>query len=189
MIFQGICTGEACRQDQTHFEWYLFNERNGKQLHLTNSKSLELLEIAGNFLGEGEEYRLQVNGTLTERIKSFQLYNFVTNESPSGGDCVANQMKGTVLETNFTFTCSGWKDKDKNLTFQFGYTSSSGAHEILQWSTKTTMHTNKLPLGNPIGGNMVSVDIFIKDQWGGNGYKRVQVQVCILYQTFLVLPP
>ena len=149
-------------------------------IKLTNNKDLHFLEIKGNVLEEGEVYELQLNGYLTEEIKSSQTYTFTTNESPSSGNCTVDKTEGVVLVTNFTFTCLGWKDEDKQLTYQFGYTSNTGATEIIQQGQHNFLKTNKLPLGDSEKENTVRVEIYIKDEWGGYAMKSVTVKVSVL---------
>lgn len=180
MAFEGVCVGDVCKQTNTRFSWSLYRNRNDgtfESVKMGKNKDLSLLEIDGNLLQEGEEYQLQLRGSLTEEIKSSQTHTFVTNESPSGGNCTVDKFEGNVLVTNFTFTCFGWVDKDRDLIYQFGYTSSNGAHEILQESTLRSLRTNKLPLGDSKKENIVRVGIYIKDQWGGFAVKSVKVKV------------
>ena len=149
-------------------------------IKLTNNKDHHFLEIKGNVLKEGEVYELQLSGNLTEEIKNSKLYTFTTNESPSSGNCTVDKTEGVVLVTNFTFTCLGWKDEDKQLTYQFGYTSNTGATEIIQQGPHNFLKTNKLPLGDSEKENTVRVDIYIKDEWGGYAMKSVTVKVRVL---------
>ena len=146
-------------------------------MKLRNNDDLHSLEIEGNDLEEGEDYELQLNGYLTDEIKSSQKHTFTTNESPSGGTCDVDKKEGIVLTTNFTFTCFDWKDKDDELIYQFGYTTSASAFEILQEGPQSFLHTNKLPLGYSKKDSLVQVDIYVKDQWGGYARESVEVKV------------
>lgn len=128
-------------------------------------------------LEEGKKYELQLRGNLTEKIRSSATYPFTTNQSPRGGNCTVDRFTGQVLLTNFTFSCFGWLDEDKDLIYQFGYKSSSGVYEILQESPSPYLKTNKLPLGDSEKENMFWLDIYVKDQWGGFGSKTVKVKV------------
>lgn len=180
IVFEGVCLGEVCKQTNTKFRWSLYrkiDEGRFRSVEIGNNEVLALLEIDGNVLKEGEEYQLQLHGNLTEKIRSSQKHSFITNESPSGGDCTVDKSEGTVLVTNFTFTCFGWVDKDSDLVYQFGYTSSTGAQEILQESTQRFLRTNNLPLGDSKKENTVQVDIYVKDKWGGFGFRSVKVKV------------
>lgn len=184
MVFEGTCNGEACKQAKTKFRWSLHRRRDDGTLQsvdIRENEDLALLEINGKKLAEGAEYILELHGNLTEKIKSAQTHSFITNESPSGGNCTVDKSEGIVLTTNFTFSCSGWLDKDKNLIYQFGYTSSNGAYEILQESSQRFLRTNKLPLGDSKKENIVQVDIYVKDNWGGFGVKRVKVKVSLVF--------
>ena len=185
MAFEGVCIGEVCKQTNTKYRWSLYRKRDDgrfQSVEIGKNEDLALLEIDGNVLEEGEEYQLQLHGNLTEKIRSSQTHSFVTNESPSGGNCTVDKYEGKVLVTNFTFTCFGWVDKDSELVYQFGYTSSNGAHEILQESTQRILRTNKLPLGDSKKEHIVKVDIYVKDKWGGFGVRSVKVKVgfCLL---------
>ena len=180
MVFEGACSGEACKQAKTKFRWSLYRKRGDgtfQSVELRKNEDLALLEINGNKLVEGAKYLLELHGNLTEKIRSARTRIFVTNESPRGGNCTVDKSEGIVLATNFTFSCFGWQDKDKDLTYQFGYKSSSGAYEILQESSLRFLRTNKLPLGDSKKENIVQMDIYIKDKWGGFGFKSVEVKV------------
>ena len=183
MVFEGICNGEACKQAKTKFRWSLYRKRDDGvfPVGIRKNEDLTLLEINGNKLAEGAEYILELRGNLTEEIKSARTHNFTTNESPSGGNCTVDKSEGIVLATNFTFSCNGWLDKDDELIYQFGYTSSSGAYEILQESSQGFLRTNKLPLGDSKKDNIVQVDIYVKDKWGGFGAKSVKVKVSLVF--------
>ena len=184
MVFEGVCNGVACKQVKIKFRWSLYRKRDDGTLQsvdIRKNEDLAHLEINGNELAEGAKYILELHGNLTEKIKSAQTYSFITNESPSGGNCTVDKSEGVVLATNFTFSCSGWLDEDKGLIYQFGYRSSSGAYEILQESSERFLSTNKLPLGDSKKGNVVQVDIFVKDKWGGYGVRQsVEVKVSLV---------
>ena len=182
MVFQGACEGEACKQAKTKFRWSLYRKRGDglfQSVDIRKNEDLAVLEINGNELVEGANYLLELHGNLTEKIKSAQTHSFITNESPSGGNCTVDKSEGIVLATNFTFSCFGWLDKDKDLIYQFGYKSSSGAYEILQESSLSFLRTNKLPLGDSKKENIVQMDIFVKDKWGGFGVRSVKVKVSL----------
>ena len=176
MIFEGLCIGEVCKQSNTRFTWLLYRKRDSTFVTLTNNNNLNLLEIE-DVLAEGEDYELQLHGYLPNMKNDSQKHDITTNESPRGGNCSVDKYEGTVLETNFTFTCSGWNDTDKNLFFQFGYLTGAGAFEILQEGTQSYLHTNKLPLGDSLEDNTFRVDIYVKDEWGGYANKSVNVKV------------
>ena len=182
MAFEGVCEGEACEQKNTQFSWTIFLKKDDggfQPVEIKNNNDLSLLEIDDHTLAEGEEYELQLRGNLTEKIKSATTHNFITNESPSGGNCTVDKFEGQVLVTNFTFSCFGWVDKDSDLIYQFGYKSSSGVYEIIQESHLPYLKTNKLPLGDPKTESKVQVDIYVKDKWGGFGVKSVKVKVSV----------
>lgn len=179
MAFEGICIGDVCKEANTKYTWSLYRKRDGSVVKTRNNKDIRLLEIEGGVLDEGEDYELKLDGYLTEEINSSQTHTFTTNESPSGGNCTVNKREGVVLETNFTFTCFAWKDNDRELTYQFGYTSNTGAHEIIHEGPLSFLKTNKLPLGDPEKDYEIRVDIYIKDMWGGFGKKSVTVRVSL----------
>jgi len=183
MVFEGACNGEACKQVKTKFRWSLLRKRDDGTLQsvdIRKNEDLTHLEINGNELAEGAKYILELHGNLTEKIKSVRRHSFVTNESPSGGNCTVDKSEGVVLTTNFTFSCFGWLDKDEDLIYQFGYKSSSGAYEILQESSQRFLRTNQLPLGDSKKDNIVQVEIYVKDKWGGFGFKSVKVKVSLV---------
>ena len=174
--------GEVCNQTNTKYRWSLYRKRdNGifQSIEIGNNEELALLEIDANVLEESKEYQLQIHGNLTEEIRTSQTHKFITNKSPSGGDCTVDKLEGEVLVTNFTFTCFDWVDDDSDLVYQFGYRSSTGAYEILQESTKRYLRTNKLPLGDSKKENIVQVDIYVKDKWGGFDKRSVKVKVSL----------
>lgn len=177
MIFEGLCIGEVCKQSNTRFTWLLYRKRDSTLVTLTDNNNLNLLAIEGNVLAEGNDYELQLHRYLPNMKNDSQKHDFTTNESPHGGNCSVDKYEGTVLETNFTFTCSGWNDTDKYLSFQFGYLTGAGAFEILQEGTQSYLHTNKLPLGDSLNDNTLRVDIYVKDEWGGYANKSVNVKV------------
>lgn len=172
--------GEVCRQTNTKYRWSLYQKRDDgtfQSVEIGNNEELTLLDIDANVLEESKEYQLQLHGNLTEKIRAFQTHTFITNRSPSGGDCTVDKLEGKVLVTNFTFTCFDWVDDDSDLVYQFGYSSSTGAYEILQESTQRYLRTNKLPLGDSKKENVVQVDIYVKDKWGGFDNRSVKVKV------------
>lgn len=189
MVFEGTCNGDACKQAKTKFRWSLYRKRDDgtfQSVDIRKNEDLALLEINGNKLAEGANYTLELHGNLTEKIKSARTHSFITNESPRGGNCTVDKSEGIVLETNFTFSCFGWLHTEKELVYQFGYTSSSGAYEILQESSQRFLRTNKLPLGDSKKENIVQVDIYVKDKWGGFGFQRVEVKVSLVFSVIIL---
>ncbi|XP_068681978.1 polycystin-1-like protein 2 isoform X4 [Montipora foliosa] len=174
MRFEGNCIGEICKQTTPQLTWLLYRKKDGSLIKKVQTSSQgKYLEIKERVLDEGEVYQLKLFGYFSEDIEnSTETYTFTTNESPSGGNCTVNKREGFVLETNFIFTCFDWKDKDSNLTYEFAYTTSSGAHEIIQEGKQNILTTDRLPVGDE-----VQVDISVKDQWGGHGIKSVHVKV------------
>lgn len=177
MTFEGVCLGEVCKQTTPQLMWSLYRTQDASVVKIENNDR-KILEIEGDVLDEGEVYELHLRGHFNEGNEtSFQTYTFITNESPSGGNCAVDRKEGRVLVTNFTFKCFGWKDTDSDLIYQFGYTSNTGAYEIIQEGPQSFLSTNKLPLGDSGKDFMVQVDIYIKDHWGGYGMKSVTVKV------------
>lgn len=189
MAFEGICVGEVCRQTTPLLKWLLYRKRDGSVIkEVQTSHQGDSLEVEEHALDEGEVYELKLLGYFSNDTKKVTKtrYVIVTNESPSGGNCTVDKEEGIVLATNFTFTCFGWKDKDTGLIYQFGYTTSSGAYEIIQEGRQNVLTTDKLPVGNAEKDHVVQVDIYIKDQWGGYAMKSVTVKVLASFLCGLV---
>ena len=181
--------GEVCRQTTPLLKWLLYRKRDGSVIkEVQTSHQGDSLEVEEHALDEGEVYELKLLGYFSNDTKKVTKtrYVIVTNESPSGGNCTVDKEEGIVLATNFTFTCFGWKDKDTGLIYQFGYTTSSGAYEIIQEGRQNVLTTDKLPVGNAEKDHVVQVDIYIKDQWGGYAMKSVTVKVLASFLCGLV---
>ncbi|XP_074631330.1 polycystin-1-like protein 2 isoform X3 [Acropora palmata] len=179
MAFEGICKGEVCKQTTPLLKWLLYRKRDGSVIkEEQTSRQGNSLEVKEHVLHEGEVYELKLLAYFPKANKNVsKTYVIITNESPSGGNCTVDKKEGIVLATNFTFTCFGWKDKDAGLIYQFGYTTSNGAYEIIQEGRQNVLTTDKLPIGNAAKDHEVQVDIHVKDQWGGYGMKSVAVKV------------
>ena len=179
MAFEGICKGEVCKQTTPLLKWLLYRKRDGSVIkEEQTSRQGNCLEVKEHVLHEGEVYELKLLAYFPKVNKNVsKTYVIITNESPSGGNCTVDKKEGIVLATNFTFTCFGWKDKDAGLIYQFGYTTSNGAYEIIQEGRQNVLTTDKLPIGKAAKDHEVQVDIHVKDQWGGYGMKSVTVKV------------
>eukprot|EP00466_Bigelowiella_natans_P005370 jgi/Bigna1/75687/fgenesh1_pg.36_\ len=73
-----------------------------------------------NALLPGTSYVFSATTTaLAGGSSSVATIAFTTNSAPTGGACSSDRSSGDALETQFTFSCSGWADTDVPIRYAF----------------------------------------------------------------------
>ena len=74
-------------------------------------------------LQESNEYKIKAIVTLENGFTIAEEMAFVTNSPPrisdGRGGCSVTPSEGFVLNTEFNISCSGWKDFDLPLNYEF----------------------------------------------------------------------
>lgn len=99
------------------------------------------------------------------------------NSPPRPGTFVVTPDRDVELTKPFSFICSQWVDEDLPLTYQFGYTSSSGVDIILRSKSLSALAELKLPAGMESANFSVPTLVEVYDSLSGNSTARYTVQV------------
>ena len=73
--------------------------------------------------------------------------NIMTNSPPVSGLFNVDPPTGHETETVFVFLAMNWIDEDLPLSFEFGYTSSSGQILLIKWKSEKSSASSYLPSG------------------------------------------
>ena len=174
------CSSEASCDVPT-FQWRLLNvtaDDNPVRVFLdsqmtptgTNRRNFV---IHSDVLDSRTVYRFEL--TVTERNRDgvgFASLTLRPNAPPSGGTCDVSPRQGTTLSTQFTFTCTGWTDKDSPL---LEYRFATGRQKNALRRDRTILYTgfrsqyiaNSLPLGAKQNNYTIYVFVSIVDRFGG----------------------
>ena len=106
----------------------------------------------------------------------YSEYQVTTNIPPTKGKCQASPLSGTTLETTFTFTCSGWKDPDRPLQYEFIYVTDDDVVNVVYKGMKSSKKT-KLPAGEKTNNFTIDFRVRVGDMFGAFAEVRIPVQV------------
>lgn len=150
---------------------------NLDEIVLTYDNSPNLVTAQGKIRGNAT-YGVTVKGLTSQGHSSIATYSFVTNTPPSGGICNVDKPQGKAWETNFVFSCSGWRDKNLPLNFKFSYSGSDNIGMVFYSGTSSRV-TGKLPVGDPNRGYKLHVQMIVIDALGSSVATWIDVEVTL----------
>ena len=109
--------------------------------------------------------------------RGYSEYQATTNIPPNGGKCEARPLSGITVETTFTFRCSGWKDPDRPLQYEFIYFTSNNRLNVVYKGVQPGTKT-KLPAGEKTNNFTIDFRVRVADVFGAFTLVKIPVQVC-----------
>lgn len=117
--------------------------------------------IKKNSLQSNAKYRLLLFVSPLQGTQGFAELEFETAGEPHSGYCSSSASEGLSLDTEFSFECFEWQDKNKPLTYEFRAGDILISSGISSKSVSTT-----LPAGSPEDGYQLPINITIKNVVG-----------------------
>ena len=99
--------------------------------------------------------------------------------APNGGTCDVAPRSGIVLETEFSFACSGWRTPQPPLSYRFEL-RYLGLHVLLKQSAESLMVAPSLPIGNQTDGFTLNTRVIVSDRVGATSAVDLPVAVRFL---------
>ena len=162
------CLNSPC--NGSVYEWHLrkLNETANTWENITILSNMTLtavnatdMIIAENSLQSNSKFMLILYVTSLERTEGIAVLQFETAAKPHGGYCKPSVSEGFALETEFTFSCFGWKDKSRPISYEFHLGDSPISYGSSPKSVSTV-----LPAGEPGDDYQLQIDIIIKNAVG-----------------------
>lgn len=117
--------------------------------------------IKKNSLQSNSRYSLMLVITPLQGTQGFAELVFVTAGEPHSGYCSPSVSEGESLQTEFSFMCFEWEDKNTPLTYEFRVGDILISSGISSKSVSTV-----LPAGSPEDGYQLQINIIIKNAVG-----------------------
>ena len=102
-------------------------------------------------------------------------YSVITDMPPSGGSCVVSPSEGVVIETKFLISCTGWKDEDSPLWYEFFFKHRTYGPMLLFYGWMP--HSDGLFLPPGLEENNFNVELFVKITDVLGSYRTFPLQV------------
>ena len=128
--------------------------------------------IQKNSLPSGFYFSLQLLVTSLAGSEGFGVLEFETAGVPDGGFCAASANEGVALETEFTFECFEWEDKNAPITYEFRV-----GKDIISYGSSPKSATTALPAGQPENDFRLPISIIIKNSVGVKVVETMSVKV------------
>lgn len=116
--------------------------------------------------------------SLSATSSSSTVYSSISvslNRPPRSGSLSSNPWSGTVMNTSFHLSVSGWEDEDLPLSYEFFYLSNG--KNTLRRQSEFTFVDSMLPLGSSSNGNQL--DCWVKVFDSLNGFSSSVVSVVV----------
>ena len=123
-------------------------------------------------LPSSTNFRLSLVVTSLAGSEGLGVLEFETAGKPYGGDCSASVQEGIALETEFTFECQGWKDKNTPLTYEFRV-----GKDTISYGNSPKSVSTVLPTGKEEDDFKLVINICIKNSVGVAIVKVLHVKV------------
>ena len=131
--------------------------------------------IKKNSLQSNSKYRLILSVSPLQGTQGFAELEFETAGEPHSGYCSPIASEGISLETEFSFKCFEWQDKNAPLTYEFRARDILISSGISSKSASTT-----LPAGSLEDGYHLPINIIVKNVVGVAVVETLYVKVVIL---------
>ena len=123
-------------------------------------------------LPSGTKFRLSLAVTSLFGSEGFGVLEFETAGKPYGGECSALVQEGIALETEFTFECQGWEDKNTPLAYEFRV-----GKDTISFGNSPKSVSTVLPAGQEEDDFKLVTNIYIKNTVGVAAVKVLHVKV------------
>ena len=123
-------------------------------------------------LPSSTKFRLSLVVTSLVGSEGFGVLEFETAGKPYGGECSASVQEGIALETEFTFECQGWEDKNTPLTYEF-----RAGKDTISYGNSPKSVSTVLPAGHQVDDYKLAIRIYIKNSVGVAVVKILHVKV------------
>ena len=137
--------------------------------------------IKQNALPSSTKFRLSLVATSPFGSEGFSVLEFETTGKPYGGDCSASVQEGIALETEFTFECQRWEDKNTPLTYEF-----RAGKDTISYGNSPKSVSTVLPAGQQEDDFKLAINIYIKNSIGVAVVKVLHVKVRSSWYQILV---
>lgn len=181
-----LCMDSLCGRGLT-YRWSLFKASVVNQSHWVSDQTFQdksrtrltspRLVTRPGVLEPNTMYKFVLTAQRRGGHPGNSEYQVTTNSPPAGGKCEARPLSGITLETTFSFTCSGWKDPDRPLQFEFIYfTTEDGVLNVVYKGTKSSVET-KLTAGAKTNNFTIDFRVRVVDMFGAYTEVKISVQV------------
>ncbi|CAH1243359.1 PKDREJ [Branchiostoma lanceolatum] len=181
LVLKAKCT-DCTPESRLQYYWSLVNNPvNSKQwidwdTDTLTGRQKTYLSIHKDTFKSGagtETYTIRLDASDKRGESTYALYSFITNIPPTLGTCTVVPDTGTVMETLFQVTCSGFSDVNLPLTYRFaaisGVATSTEAWEqgtMVYYGTDSTSSPLYLPVGDKDNDFVVTIAIRVTDSIG-----------------------
>eukprot|EP00761_Pharyngomonas_kirbyi_P014090 gb/GECH01014120.1/.p1 GENE.gb/GECH01014120.1/~~gb/GECH01014120.1/.p1 ORF type:complete len:2149 (+),score=474.31 gb/GECH01014120.1/:1-6447(+) len=173
-----VTTSIQGRQPETTLQWSIvegeFDLSESNPLVLTELDEANLV-LDRNSLSQDNTYTFRLTATTGDRISSADA-SVTINSPPSGGSLTSDSTTGTLYETDFEFTASGFSDPDQPLEYEFGYYEQVNGNELFNSLSNGFGFENSVSSKIPIEGE-VTVEVRVRDSSGSVASDSITVTV------------
>ena len=134
--------------------------------------------IKKNSLPSGFYFSLQLFVTSPAGSEGFGVLEFETAGVPHGGFCAQSIKEGVALETEFTFECFEWEDKNAPITYEFRV-----GKDIISYGSSPKSVSTVLAAGQPESDYQLRINVILKNSIGVTVEETAFVKVTFRFQT------
>ena len=134
--------------------------------------------IKKNSLPSGFYFSLQLFVTSQAGSEGFGVLELETAGVPHDGFCAKSINEGVALETEFTFECFEWEDKNAPITYEFRV-----GKDIISYGRSPKSRPTVLAAGQPESDYQLQINIIIKNSIGVAVEEKAFVKVTFRFQT------
>ena len=162
------CSNSAC--NGSVYEWLLQLLNNDSNMWenipiLPNMTSTAVnatnMIIKKNSLPSNTTFRLKLLVTSLAGSEGFSELEFKTAEAPHSGYCASSVSEGVAVETEFSFACFEWQDKNAPLYYEFRV-----GDDPISYGRSSKSVSTVLPSGQPEDESKLRIKIIIKNSVG-----------------------
>ncbi|XP_035699002.1 polycystin-1-like [Branchiostoma floridae] len=181
LVLKAKCT-DCTSGNRLQYYWSLVsNSVNSKQeidwdTDALTGRQKKYLSIRKGTFASGavaETYTIRIDASDESGESTYALYSFTTNVPPTLGTCTVVPDTGTVMETLFQVTCSGFLDVNLPLIYRFaaisGVATSTKAWKqgtMVYYGTDSTSSPLYLPIGDEDNDYLITIAIRVTDSFG-----------------------
>ncbi|XP_068684585.1 polycystin family receptor for egg jelly-like [Montipora foliosa] len=155
--------------NETENAWHIITITPNMTSTPSNANNIIIKE---NSLPPGFKFTLKLVARSPSGSEGFAVFEFETAGAPNGGNCSSSSYEGIALETEFAFSCIGWKDKKMPLYYEF-----RAGKDPISYGTSSTSVSTVLPAGLATDGYQQQINIIIKNSVGVAVIKTLSVKV------------
>ena len=133
--------------------------------------------IKKNSLPSGFYFSLQLFVTSQAGSEGFGVLELETAGVPHGGFCAKSINEGVALETEFTFECFEWEDKNAPITYEFRV-----GKDIISYGRSPKSRPTVLAAGQQESDYQLQINIIIKNSIGVAVEEKAFVKVTFIFQ-------